>query len=300
MQARKVIFIAIVYCFAILSFVSCVCEKNLRFSWQWNKGNKSGSIQIGNKTNKEIKRQFMEIETKDFVYTYNQKEFEGYLSIPKELHQKTPSILLIHEWVGLGDYIKMRARKFAKLGYIAFAMDMYGKGVRAKNHQEAGELMEIYMSDRKLMIERTRQAIGLLKSQEYVDPNRIAVVGYCFGGAVVLELALSGEKLSGGVSFHGVLNSPNLETNAKNIQMELLFHHGSLDPMMSSSEIQNLKGILDREKIQYSFVSHPQAAHSFTRISANDENVAALQYNEKADKESWSNAVQFLERIFSQ
>lgn len=239
------------------------------------------------------------IKAKPLVYTQDGKQYEGFIAYDKTITGKMPGILLIHEWTGLGNYVKNRARQIAKLGYVAFAMDMYGRGIRANNHEEAGKLSGFYKKDRKLMLSRVLKALSILKSQDNVLASKIAAIGYCFGGGAVLELALSGSDISGVVSFHGSLFSPNIEKMAQNIKTKILIHHGDADKFIKQEHIKLLKKMYDKNNVNYKFIRHPGAVHAFTRPSAGGDTSNNIAYNEEADKKSWKSMVEFLKEIFS-
>ena len=148
------------------------------------------------------------IKTEIVEYKHGDTVCEGFLAYDDAAKGKVPGVVVVHEWTGLGDYAKMRASMLAKLGYAAFAIDMYGKGVRAKDHEEAAKLSGIYRNDRALMRSRAKAGLEVLRKNLRVDTKRIAAIGYCFGGTTVLEMARSGEDLRGVASFHGSMETP--------------------------------------------------------------------------------------------
>ncbi len=238
-----------------------------------------------------------EIEAKSVTYTQGGQEFEGYFAWNKNSTEKRPGILVIHEWTGLGEYVQSRARQLAELGYVAFAMDMYGKGIRAKDHEEAAKLSGRYGNDRGLMRSRMVRALEVLKENEFVDPDRIAVIGYCFGGMSAIELALSGADVDGVVAFHAMLASPNMK-DADQIKGKILVHHGADDPFVPEEAVDGFREAMDEEGVDYEFVSHPGAVHAFTRPTAKGEKNSAIKYNKEADKKSWASMKKFLNEIF--
>ena len=161
------------------------------------------------------------IHTENVEYNHGSTPLEGYLAYDDAVKGPRPGVMIVHEWNGLGDYVRMRADSLAKLGYIAFAIDMYGKGIRPTTAEESQKQATIYRSDRPLM--RARAAAGLdeFRKNKLVDPKKIAVIGYCFGGGVALELARSGAAIAGVVSFHGNLDTPN-PADANNIKCRIL------------------------------------------------------------------------------
>jgi len=169
------------------------------------------------------------VQSKDIEYKQGDQVLEGYLAWDDTVTGPRPGVLVVHEWTGLGDYAKRRARMLAELGYIAFAADIYGKGIRPATPQEAGAVAGKYKKDPQLMRKRVTAALDVLRSQPMCDPKRIAAIGYCFGGTCVLELARSGADVAGVVSFHGGLATAN-PIDAKNIRGKVLVLHGGDDP----------------------------------------------------------------------
>jgi dienelactone hydrolase len=235
---------------------------------------------------------------KEFVeYRHNDTVLEGYLAYDERIKEKRPGVVVIHEWYGLNDYAKARAEQLADMGYVAFAADIYGKGVRAKNMEEAAKLAGIYRADRGLM--RTRAAAGLeaLRQQSQVDSGRIAAIGYCFGGQTALELARSGAELSGVVSFHGNLDTPN-SGDAKNIKAKVLVLHGADDPLVTPAHVHAFQDEMRKASIDWQLVMYGGAVHSFTNPASGSDPSKGLAYNEKADRRSWAAMKLFFDEIF--
>ncbi|MCB1164587.1 MAG: dienelactone hydrolase family protein [Leptospiraceae bacterium] len=233
---------------------------------------------------------------KDLEYQQDGKPYLGYVAVDENKEGKRPGILLIHEWTGLGDYVKSRADQLAAMGYTVFAMDMYGKGIRAQNHDEAAKLMTQYNEDRPLMRSRMEKALEILKSQATVDGDRIAVIGYCFGGGAAIEFALTGADVDAVVSFHGVLGSPNLEKDAGKIKAAMQIHQGADDGFVPKETIETLKKTLDEANVNYTFFSYPGAVHGFTRPTAGSDKSTGIAYDPEADKLSWKRMTEFLEK----
>jgi dienelactone hydrolase len=191
----------------------------------------------------------------------------------------------------------MRADMLARLGYVAFAADIYGKGIRPKNVQEATQESSKYKNDRPLLRERVRAGLNVFKTQINVDPSRLAAIGYCFGGTAVLELARSGADVKGVVTFHGGLNTPAPQ-DAKNIKARLLVLHGAQDPFVPPSEVAAFEKEMKDAHVKYRLIKYPGAVHGFSNLANKGELPGAL-YNANADKESWQEMKKFLEHIFS-
>jgi len=231
-----------------------------------------------------------------FTYEQDQKSFEGYLALPKAANKKLPAILLIHDWTGLDEYEIMRAKMLAENGYIVFAMDMYGKGIRAKDHKSAGELSGTYAKDRKLLRSRIETSLNLFKARADVDTTKIAVIGYCFGGLAAIEAALMGADIRGVATFHAALSFPTLAIDAKNIKAPLLIHHGGADAFVPEKDIKTLKLEFDKAKVKYQIIVHEGATHGFT-LKSNEghaEHHLGMKYDPKADLASWASLLSFL------
>jgi dienelactone hydrolase len=230
-------------------------------------------------------------------YRHGNAVLEGYLVYDDQMKGKRPGVIVVHEWYGLNDYARERTEQLADLGYTAFAIDMYGKGVRAKNVEEAAKLAGIYRSDRRLM--RTRAAAGLdtLRRQPFVDTGRIAAIGYCFGGGTALELARSGAELSGVVSFHGNLDTPNPD-DAKAIRARVLALHGADDPLVTPEQVHAFQGEMRNAALDWQMVIYGGAVNSFTNPASGSDPSRGIAYNEKADKRSWAAMRLFLDEMF--
>lgn len=211
---------------------------------------------------------------------------------------KRPAVLVVHQWLGLGDYEKKRAEMLAKLGYVVFAADIYGKGVRAKDAAEAGALAGKYRNgDRTLLRQRANAALAVLEKNERTDTKRVAAIGYCFGGTTVLEMARSGAEIAGVVSFHGGLDSLKPE-DGKNIKCKVLVCHGADDPYNSAENVTAFENEMRSAKVDWQMIKYGGAVHSFTDWGAGSDNSTGAAYNEKADKRSWEDMKVFFAEIF--
>ena len=211
---------------------------------------------------------------------------EGYLAYDDSIRGKRPGILVAHEWNGHNQYVRKRAEQLARLGYVAFALDMYGKGVRAKDAKEAAALAGIYKGDRKLMRARAAAGLDVLRNRPETDPARLAAIGYCFGGTVVLELARSGADLVSVVSFHGGLDTPTPE-DARNIKGKVLALQGADDPFVPVKQREAFQDEMRKGGVDWQFVTYGGAVHSFTNPEAGSDNSKGAAYNERADRRSW-------------
>ncbi len=185
----------------------------------------------------------------------------------------------------------------AQLGYVAFAIDMYGKGVVAKTQPEAAKMATALKNDRPTMRARINAALTVLKTRKEVDPKKIAAIGYCFGGTTALELARSGAEISGVVSFHGGLTSPTPE-DAKNIKAKILICHGADDPFVPRDEVLAFVDEMKSAKVNYQINIYSDAVHTFTNPASGNDPTKGAAYNEQADRRSWEAMKDFFSEIF--
>jgi dienelactone hydrolase len=238
-----------------------------------------------------------QIHTETVEYKHDTTTLEGYLAYDQSIQGTRPGVLIVHEWNGLGDYVKMRADSLAKLGYVAFAIDMYGKGIRPATREEAARQAGIYRSDRGLMRARANAGLQELLKNKLVDPRRIAAIGYCFGGGVALELARSGADLAGTVSFHGNLDTPN-PADAKNIKGHILALQGGADPAVTRDQVNAFWDEMVKAGVDWQLVVYDEAVHGFTNPANGDDPSRGVAYNEKADHRSWEEMRRFFDEIF--
>ena len=227
-----------------------------------------------------------EIVTRAVDYSHDGVALEGYLAYDDAIPGSRPGVLVVHQWMGLSDNERMRADMLAKLGYVAFAVDVYGKGVRPANRDEAAQQAGKYYGDRALFRARIASGLDVLKKQQGVDPKRLAAIGYCFGGGGALELARSGADLDGVVSFHGSLDTPNPE-DAKSIRAKLLVCHGAVDPYVKPEAVHGFLEEMEAAHVDYQMVYYAGAVHAFTQKEAGNDPSAGAAYDANADRRSW-------------
>lgn len=236
------------------------------------------------------------LKTQTVEYKQGDAVLEGYLVYDDALSTQRPGILVVHEWKGLNDYAKRRADMLAQLGYVAFAADIYGKGIRPQTFADAGAMAGKFKADRALLRARVNAGLDVLKSQSNVDASQLAAIGYCFGGTAVLELARSGAAIKGIVSFHGGLGSPT-PIDAGNIKAKILVLHGAADPFVKPDEVAAFEKEMADAKVNYRIIKYPGAMHGFTNPDNKGLPPGAL-YNEAADKASWIEMQKFFKEIF--
>lgn len=230
-----------------------------------------------------------EIVTREIDYKEGDTVLQGYLAYDSAKTGNRPAVMIVHDWDGITDYERMRARMLAELGYVAFCADIYGKGVRPTTPQENGAQASKYRSDRDLFRRRLQAGLDQTRKSPNVDTSKVAAIGYCFGGGGVLELARSGAELNGVVSFHGSLDTPN-PADASNIKTKVMLFHASDDPAVPRAA---LSGFLDEMKAagkDYQLTIYNLAVHAFT--------APGQQYNADADRRSWQGMKTFFAEIF--
>lgn len=236
------------------------------------------------------------IKTKLVEYKDGDVVLQGYAAWEDGFKDTRPGVLVVHEWMGHGPYARRRAEQLAKLGYTAFAVDMYGKGVYAKDHEEAGKLAGAFFTDRALMRRRALAGLEQLKKLPFVDLDKLGAIGYCFGGATVLELARAGVPLKGVVSFHGALATPTPATEAP--KAKILVLHGADDPNVSP-QVPAFLEEMKKVKADWQFVQYGGAVHSFTVPEAGTDTAKGAAYNKDADHRSWEAMRAFFEEVFA-
>jgi len=240
------------------------------------------------------------IKEENVTYSADGVTLKGYIAYDQNLKGKRPAILVVHEWWGLNDYPKMRARKLAELGYIAMAVDIFGDGKIAANPQEAQEYTKPFYQNPGLAKTRLDAAIKKIKEYAQTDPSNVAAIGYCFGGGVVLNSARLGSDLKGVVSFHGGLSGA--PANKDLLKARILVCHGGSDKFVSQKDIDSFKHQLDSIGANYSFKVYPNATHAFTNPDATKigkQFNMPIEYNEEADKNSWNDMKVFFKSLFT-
>jgi dienelactone hydrolase len=237
------------------------------------------------------------VKTETITYKHGDVTLEGYLAYDDAGTGKRPGILIVHEWTGHNPYVRKRAEQLAELGYVAFALDMYGKGVMAKDAAEARKMSDTYKKDRALMRARAGAGLDVLRKHPRVDAKKLAAMGYCFGGTTVLEMARGGADLAGVVSFHGGLDTPS-PADAKNIKGKVLALHGADDPFVPPAQVAAFEDEMRKAKVDWQLVKYGGAVHSFTNKDAGNDASRGAAYNAKADQRSWEAMKGFFNELF--
>lgn len=231
-------------------------------------------------------------------YTHDGVALQGFLAFDDATTAPRPAVAIFHDWRGLGDQPKETARRLAALGYLAFAADMYGKGVLAASNEEAGKLAGAFKpaDNRTLMRRRAAEGLRQLLLNPLADQTKVAAMGYCFGGGVALELARSGAPLAGVISVHGTLATP-APAAAGAIKAPVLALHGADDPFVKPAEVQGFMDEMNKAGADWQFVSFSGAVHAFTLKAAGNDNSKGAAYNERADRRAWRYTVDFLKEV---
>lgn len=237
------------------------------------------------------------IITETVEYRLGDLVMRGYVAHGHIGSERLPAVMIAPEWYGLNDYAKTRAKQLAELGYVAFAVDPYGDGKEAANMSEAAQLSGRLKSDPTNLRARMNAALAYLKSRSDVDSTRIAVIGYCFGGTCALELARSGARISGVVSFHGGLNTP-MPAEPGSITAPILVLHGADDPNVPPVQVDAFKDEMKRVNARMEFIAYPGAVHGFTNPKNGDDPSRGVAYNADADRASWEKMNEFFATIF--
>jgi dienelactone hydrolase len=230
-------------------------------------------------------------------YRQGGEELKGYLAYDPGIREPRPAVLVVHEWWGLNDYIRQRVNQLAELGYVAFAVDMYGNGFVTKDPKDAAKYAGKFRDNRELLRNRAAAGLKVLLEQPMTDQRRVATIGYCFGGTTVLELARSGAQVSGVVSFHGGLDTPNPD-DAKNIRGKILALQGADDTYVPTAQVTAFQEEMRKAKVDWQMILYGGAVHSFTNPDSGSDPSMGMAYNEKADLRSWEHMKLFFAELF--
>jgi dienelactone hydrolase len=246
------------------------------------------------------KKESPSIVTKEVSYTADGTTLKGFLAYDENIQGARPGVIVVHEWWGHNQYARKRAMMLAELGYTALAIDMYGDGKQADHPDNASKFAMEVMQNMPTAKARFEAGVKFLKDQSETDANKIAAIGYCFGGGVVLRMAVSGSSLKGVVSFHGGLPTDSI-ANPKQVKAKLLVCNGADDKFVPAEQIDAFKKAMVDAGVNFKFVNYPGAIHSFTNPDA--DSIAkkfnlAVGYNKQADEESWKDMKTFFKEIF--
>ena len=230
-------------------------------------------------------------------YQFDGVTFKGQISYDDALAGKLPGVLVVHEWWGLDDYAKGRAAEVAKLGYVAFACDMYGDGKKVDHPSDATKMASDVRKNVAVWQGRAKAALDVLAKHPKVDATKLAAMGYCFGGSTALQLAYSGADLKAVVTFHSALPEATAE-QAKAIKAKVLVNHGSIDKFITEKSIDKFQAAMAEAKVDLDFRNYAGAVHSFTVPGADKHKIDGMAYNEAADKGSWDAMKELFQKSF--
>jgi len=238
-----------------------------------------------------------EVRSAPVAYKDGGDNLTGYLYWNDAVEGKRPGVLVVHEWWGLDDYARSRAEQLAELGYVAFAADMYGGNKVTTHPAQAGEWMKATTSNLEGWRRRAQKGLDKLASLAITDDSRLAAIGYCFGGATVMQLAYSGADLDAVVSFHGSLPPPNGD-EARNIKGRVVVEHGNADAFVPAERAEAFKAAMNDAGVNLVFHGYDGVRHGFTNPDAGSFGLDNLKYDEAADEASWRSMLQTFNEVF--
>lgn len=240
-----------------------------------------------------------QVKTREIEYRQGDTPLHGFVAWNDAAPGKRPGVLVVHEWWGLNEHARNQAKRLARSNYVAFALDLYGNGkVADPTHpKDAQSFMTEASKDPAAVAARFNAALDLLKKDPHVDPEKIAAIGYCFGGGVVLNMARAGADLDAVVSFHGALN-PTTPAPKGTIKPRILVLTGADDPMAPASVVDSFKKEMDAAGARYQVISYAGARHAFTNPDAGKAGMDALAYNVDADRKSWAEMLKLFSSVF--
>jgi len=233
--------------------------------------------------------------TENIAYQHNGVELEGYLAHNADQNEPKPTVLIGHDWGGRGEFGCRKAEMLAEMGYVGFALDMFGKGKLGTTTDEKMAMMQPLVDDRALLQARVQAALDVVRNVAVVDNNNIAMIGFCFGGLCGLDLARCGADIKAVVSFHGKLTAPGNLTN--NIKAKILALHGHDDPMVPPEQVAEFQQEMTKAKADWQTHIYGNTKHAFTNPQANDA-ALGLIYNDIAAQRSWASMQAFLQENF--
>ena len=243
---------------------------------------------------------FAAVQTKTVEYRVGDQAHEGFLAWDDAQDAQKPGVIVIHEWWGNDDYSRSRARQLAELGYVGFAIDMYGKGKTTSDAKQAAAWSGEVKKDPTKAQALLKAGLDTLKLQPQVDARRIAAIGYCFGGGMALNIARWGMGVNGVVSFHGDLSNAAPDRNVKKITAKILVCHGAADTFVPQEQLDEFLREMAKAGAEVQVEVYPDAQHSFTNPGVDKHGLQGAKYNEAADRKSWEDMKTFLRKLFNQ
>ncbi len=263
------------------------------------KDNKSATDTTQDTENEIVEKKPIKIISEEVAYKADTLLMKGYLAFNENETEKSPGIIIVHEWWGHNDYVRKRADMLAQLGYVALAIDMYGDGKQAAHPDDAGKFAMNVMGNIDSAKERFSAALEMLKSQESVDADKIAAIGYCFGGSVALTMANLGMDLDAVAAFHSGVQLPVMPTT--DIKAKILVCNGADDPFVPQETVVTYKKAMDSVQARYKYIAYENTTHSFTSKSADSIGKKfdlPVAYQQEADEQSWAALQKLLKEVF--
>lgn len=242
-----------------------------------------------------------DIQGEEVTYQAGDTNLKGYIAWDAGKPGPRPGVIVVHEWWGHNEFVRRRARMLAKEGYVALALDMYGDGKNTELPEDAQKFVMEAVGNPDVAKERFDSACSLLKQHDATDASKIAAIGYCFGGAVALQMARFGADLDGVASFHGTLSPQGPPAQSGAFKAKVLVCHGADDPLVPQEQVAAFKNEMEAAGVDYRFVEYPGATHAFTNPDATDRGrmlQMPLAYDEAADQQSWAELRRFLQALF--
>ena len=239
----------------------------------------------------------VKIKTREIEYRQDGTVLQGFVAWDDAVRGKRPGVLVVHEWWGHNEHARNQARRLAEAGYVGFALDMFGKGKVTTHPQEAQAFVSEATKDPAVLAKRFNAALEQLKRDPHVDPRRIAAIGYCFGGAVVLDMARAGADLAAVVTLHGALATKTPAQPGK-VKARVLVLAGDADPFVPPEQVEAFKQEMQTAGARFEVVTFPGAKHGFTNPDAGKYGMDALAYNADADRQSWAAMLKLFKEVF--
>ncbi len=238
-----------------------------------------------------------DVKTRELEYRQGETVLQGFIAWDDAVRGKRPGVLVVHEWWGHNVHARHQARRLAEAGYIGFALDMFGKGKVATHPQDAQAFVNEVTKDPAVLAARFNAALEQLKRDPHVDTTRLAAIGYCFGGAVVLDMARAGAPLAAVVTFHGALATKAPAQPGK-VKARVLVLTGGADPFVPPEQVEAFKREMQAAGVRVEVISYPGAKHGFTNPDAGQYGMAQLAYDAEADRQSWAAMLKLFKEVF--
>lgn len=231
----------------------------------------------------------------DVLYEAENINARGFICFPEGKAEQYPAVIVVHDWTGRNQFACDKTKLLAEMGYVGFAVDMYGDAKCGSNHDENSKLMTPLMENRELLLQRLMDAYNRLISFSCVDKQRIAIIGFCFGGLCALDLARSGADIKAAVSFHGILKAPPMAN--KTIKAKVLVLHGHDDPMVTPQQVADFSKEMTKAKVDWQIHLYGNTMHAFTNPQANDRSFGTV-YDATAANRAWLSMQNFFKEVF--